>query len=111
MLTFEKLSHHPKIFRRLIGVDVELFLEMCEQIAPLWDSRRDNFDQGGRSYSLVDVNYHLLAMLIYYRFHISYAFLGILCNVHEITMMRLIKRIEKMAVQVIHIEKKRELTK
>jgi hypothetical protein len=111
MLTFDKITRHRDLFRRLTGVDVEMFLEMCEQIIPLWENRRDNFEQGGCPHSLSGVQNHLLAMLIYYRSYISYAFLGLLFDVHETTAMRSVKRIEKLAVRVIHIEKKRELTK
>ena len=67
MLTFEKLSHHPQIFVRLTGVSVELFLEMSAKIEPLWETRRDNFEQGGRNHSIAGVRNHLLAMLMYYR--------------------------------------------
>lgn len=111
MLTFKKLSKHRDIFRRLTGVEVELFLEMCEQITRIWEKRRDNYEQGGRPHDMRGVKNHLLAMLIYYRAYISYAFLGVLFDVHETTAMRSVKRIEKIAVQVVHIEKKRELTK
>ncbi len=111
MLTCEKLSIHRNVFRRLTGVDIELFLEMCEKITPVWEKRRNNYEQGGRPHEIRGVQNHLLAMLIYYRAYISYAFLGLLFDVDETTTMRAVKRIEKMAVQVIHIEKKRELTK
>jgi len=99
------------IFRRLTGVDIELFSDMCSRIAPLWDSRRHNFDQGGCPHSIVGLENHLLAMLIYYRSYVSHAFLGVLFNVHETTAMRSVKRVEKLAVKRIHIEKKRELTR
>jgi len=47
MLTVEKLCRRPETFRRITGVDVELFMEMAEKIRPLWEKRRDNLEEGG----------------------------------------------------------------
>ena len=111
MLTFEKLSRHPQTFSRLTGVSTELFGKMVEKIHPLWDVRRDNFDEGGRIYNLSELEDHVLAMLIYYRCYITYVFMGFLFNSHETTVMRSVSRIERIAVKVIHIEKKREISR
>ena len=110
MLTYEKLSRHPKTFSRLTGVSIGLFSEMAEKIRPLWESRRDNFDEGGRSYSISGLEDHLPAMLIYYRCYITYVFMGFLFSSHETTVMRSVGRIERIAVKVIHIEKNRQIT-
>ena len=64
MLTFEKLSRRPETFRRLTGVDVDLFVEMTEKVRPLWEKRRNNFEKGGRKHNLPGVENHLLAMLL-----------------------------------------------
>ena len=64
MLTFEKLSRRPETFRRLTGVDVDLFIGMTEKIRPLWEKRRNNFEKGGRKHNLRGVENHLLAMLL-----------------------------------------------
>jgi len=111
MLTVEKLSRRPATFRRLTGVDVTLFQEMCEKIRPLWEKRRDNFEYGGRPHSLYGLENHLLVLLLYYRCYVTYEFLSCLFDSHETTVMRSVKRIEKIAVQVVHIEKNREMTK
>ena len=111
MLTFEKLSRRPETFRRLTGVDVDLFFEMAEKVRPLWKKRRDNFEKGGRKYNLRGIENHLLAMLLYYRCYVTYEFLSFFFDSDETTVMRTVKRTEKIAVQVIHIEKKRELTR
>lgn len=111
MLTFEKLSRHPQTFSRLTGVSTELSGEMVEKIRPLWDVRRDNFDEGGRIYNLPGPEDHVSAMLIYYRCYITYVFMGFLFNSHETTVMRSVSRIERIAVKVIHIEKKREISR
>ena len=104
MLSFEKLSRHPQTFSRLTGVSTELFSEMVEKIRPLWDVRRDNFDEGGRAYKLAGLEEHLMALLIYYRCYITYVFMGFLFNSHETTVMRSVSRIERIAVKVIHTE-------
>lgn len=111
MLTFKKLSRHPQIFSRLTGVSTELFSEMVEKIRPLWELRRDNFCEGGRSHNLSGPEEHLMAMLIYYRCYITYIFMGFLFNCHETTVMRSVRRIERIAVKVIHIEKNRQISR
>lgn len=111
MLTFEKLSRRPGSFRRLTGVDVELFVGITEKIRPLWEERRNNFEKGGRKHNLRGVENHLPAMLLYYRCYVTYEFLGFFFDSDETTLMRTVKRIEKIAVQVVHIEKKREIGK
>lgn len=111
MLTFEKLSRRPETFRRPTGVDVDLFFEMAEKVRPLWKKRRDNFEKGGRKYNLRGIENHLLAMLLYCRCYVTYEFLSFFFDSDETTVMRAVKRTEKIAAQVIHIEKKRELTR
>ena len=110
MLTFEKLSRRPVTFRRLTGVDIALFSEICEKIRPLWEKRRDNSENGGRPHSLCGLENHLLAMLLYYRCYVTYEFLSYLFDCHETTVMRSVKRIEKLAAQVIHINKNRMIS-
>ena len=110
MLTVEKLSRRPMTFRRLTGVDVTLFSEMCEKIRPLWEKRRYNSENGGRPHSLYGLENHLLAMLLYYRCYVTYEFLSYLFDCHETTVMRSVKRIEKLAAQVIHIKKNRVMS-
>ena len=61
MLTVEKLGRRPETFRRITGIDVELFKEIAEKIRPLWEKRRDNLEEGGRSHSLYGHENHLLA--------------------------------------------------
>jgi hypothetical protein len=111
MLAYEKLSRRPETFRRLIGVDIDLFNEITERIYPLREKRRNNFDKGGRGHNLRGVENHLLAMLLYYRCYVTYEFLGFFFDSDETTVMRAVKRIERIAVQVVHIEKKREIRK
>ena len=111
MLTFEKLSRRPESFRRPTGVDVDLFIEMTEKIRPLREERRNNFEKGGRKHNLRGAENHLLAMLLYYRCYVTYEFLGFFFDSDETTLMRTVKRIEKIAVQVVHIEKKEKSEK
>jgi len=110
MLTVEKLSRRPETFRRLTGVEVSHFYEIAEKIRPLWEERRDNFEEGGRKHSLQGHENHLLAMLLYYRCYVTYEFISYFFNCHETTVIRSVKRIEEISVRVVHIEKKREIT-
>jgi DDE superfamily endonuclease/Helix-turn-helix of DDE superfamily endonuclease len=110
MLTFEKSSRHPKTFSRLTGVSTGLFSEMVGKIRPLWEVRRDDFREGGRNHRLHGLEDHLLAMMIHYRCHITHIFMGFLFNSHETTVMRSVRRIGRIAVKVIHIEKSRHIS-
>jgi hypothetical protein len=60
MLTVEKLSRRPETFRRMTGIDVNLFMEIAEKIRPLWEKRRDNLEEAAKPQSLRHEN-HLLA--------------------------------------------------
>ena len=106
MLTYEKLSPRPESFRRLTGVDIDLFDEMTEKLRPLWKERRNNFEKGGRKHNLRGVENHLPAMLLYYRCYVTCEFPSFFFDSDETTVMRAVKRIERIAVQVVHIEKK-----
>ncbi len=88
MLTVAKLSRRPVTFRRLTGVEVCLFHEICEKIRPLWEKRRNNFEKGGRNHNLHGLVNHLLAMLLYYRCYVTYEFLSYFFDSDETTVMR-----------------------
>ena len=49
-------------------------------------------------------------MLLYYRCYVTYEFPGFFFDSDETTVMRSVKRIEKIAVQVVHIEKTRDIS-
>jgi len=110
MLTFEKLSRRPVTFRRLPGVDVALFLKICEKIRPLWEKRRDNSEDGGGPHSLFGLVNHLFAMSLYHRCYVTYESLSCLFDSHVTTVMRSVKRIVKLAAQVAHIRKNRMIS-
>ncbi|GBC59108.1 hypothetical protein DENIS_0038 [Desulfonema ishimotonii] len=110
MLTYEKLSRKPGTFRRLTGVGGGVFSEMAGKVGPLWEKRRNNYDRGGRNHALPGVENHLPAMLIYHSCYVTYEFMGFFFDCDETTVMRAVKRVEKMAIRVIHIEKKREIS-
>ncbi|GBC63523.1 IS5/IS1182 family transposase [Desulfonema ishimotonii] len=106
MLTYEKLSRKPGTFRRLTGVSVGVFSEMAGKVGPLWEKRRNNC----RNHALPGVENHLLAMLIYHSCYVTYEFMGFFFDCDKTTVMRAVRRIEKMAIRVIHIEKKHEIS-
>ncbi len=111
MPAFEKPARYPKIFSRLTGVSTGLFSEMTEKIRPLWETRRDSFDEGGRNHSLPGPEDHLMALPIYYRCYVAYVFTGFLFDVHETAVIRSVKRTERIAAKVIHTEKNRQISR
>ena len=110
MISYETLTQHPLVFHRLLGVSIARFDQKIEQILPLWARRRDNYEQGGRSHAIKDINNQLMALLLYYRCDISYAFLGELFGVHETTVLRTIKRLESSVLPMLAIDKPRKLS-
>lgn len=110
MLFYNKLIRKPRVFKRLTGVSVNQFEFMAHKLEPFWSERRNNFDKGGRKHKLEGVKPHLLAMLIYYRTYITYEFLGFLFGVDETTVLRAVRRIEQIAIKVLHIKKDKQIS-
>ena len=112
------LKKNLSMFRLLTGLTVEAFDRLLGELEPVWRqarakqaNRKDRRRQAGAghpfSLSLEDM---LLALLMYYRTYVTYAFLGFLFGVDDSTICRIVRRLEPLLASIFRIpEKKVEL--
>ena len=110
MLSFVKLCNQNKNFSRLTGVKLEEFLEIVNKVGLLWEKFQKSKKVSGRKSKLKTLEDEVLMLLMYYRFYVSFQFLGLLFDLDESNVCRHIKRLEPMLATVIKIKKNRELT-
>jgi hypothetical protein len=110
MLSFVKLCNQNKKFSRLTGVKLEEFLEIVKKVRPLWEKFQKSKKVSGRSSKLKTLEDEVLMLLMYYRFYVSFQFLGLLFDLDESNVCRHIHRLEPMLASVIKIKKNRELS-
>ena len=110
MLSFVKLRNKAKTILRLTGVKSGEFLEIVKQVQPLWENFQNSKKVSGRSSKLKTLEDEVLMLLIYYRFYVTFHFLGLWFDLDESNIYRHIKRLEPMLASVIKINKSRELT-
>ena len=65
----------------------------------------------GRPYGVVDLENHILVLLIYYRCYITQEFIGMLYGTADSSICRTIQRIEPILASVVAIKKDRTLSK
>ena len=113
MLSYERLSRKPEIFRLFTGLDVSEFDTICERIKPRYDeyerkrlSREDRKrDVGaGRPFKL-SLRDRLLMLLIYYRLYVSSTLTGFLFDLDHSNVLRDIRYIEPLVSECIPIPK------
>lgn len=110
-INYKNLSKKPLIFRRLTGVNIAEFQEICKRVTPLWQENIEEKKQCvGRPATLGSIEDKLLALLIYYRTYITQEFIGYLFNLHSANVCRLFKKLEPFMAKKLTIKKDRTLT-
>jgi len=112
-----RLAKHPAIFRRLTGVPVELFFELCAQIWPLYAQAEERRFAGLRKERLiahhVDAQYklsledRLLMLLMYYRLYVTHAFLGFLFQIDDSNVSRNINPLQPLLARFFKMPEKK----
>lgn len=110
MLTYQVMRKHPTSFRLLTGLSFEEFEVLAEKVRPEWEKSEKAKEVSGRPHGVGGLKDHIFVMLIYYRVYITQAFIGVLYGVNDSTISRCIRRIEKMVVKVIKINKVRTVS-
>ena len=110
MLSFNKLSKQNKNFSRLTGVKIEEFHEIVQKTSPKWNEFIRKKKVSGRNSKLKTLEDEVLLVLIYYRFYVSFQFLGLLFDLNESNICRHIQRLEPMLASSTKINKNRTLT-
>jgi len=114
-----RLRRQSVTFRRLTGVSVEKFDQLLLQLEPIYaqsEVKRLNRRQataprqraigGGRNFDLPLCD-RLLALLMYYRFYTSHAFVGFVFHVDARTIGRTIKGLEPLLAQIFRIPERK----
>jgi hypothetical protein len=115
LLSYERLSRKPILFKSFTGLIVQEFDETYEEIAKRYDkqeikrlSKRKNRERSmgaGRPFKL-DVKNRFLMLLIYYRLYINYTLAGFLFDLDQSNICRDIQKIEGLVRQCVAIPQK-----
>jgi hypothetical protein len=114
MLSYERLSRKPAIFRSFTGLDVTEFDSVYEGVESRYDdferkrlSGRDRKNEvgGGRPFKL-DLEDRLLLLLVYYRLYITSTLAGFLFDVDHSTVLRDTHMLELLVRECLPLPKK-----
>lgn len=109
------LRRQPETFRRLTGLSLEKFDELCQQVAPLYEAaqlkrhsrpQRQRAIGGGNAYKLA-LEDRLVMLLMYYRCYITHAFLAFLWGLDDSNVGRNIRPLEPLLAQLFKIPERR----
>jgi hypothetical protein len=120
MLFIENIINKPGLLQRIIGVKPRLLNLLVEKVAPLWEkaeeerlskrSRKRNIG-GGNKYKLGTVRNLVLIVLFYYKQYPTQELLGVLCNLHQSNISRLLKKMLPLIEEAADPELKTFLAK
>jgi hypothetical protein len=115
LLSYERLSKKPLLFKSFTGLTIQEFHEIYEEIAKRYDkheiqrlSKRKNRERSmgaGRHFKL-DVKNRFLMLLLYYRLYITYTLAGFLFDLDQSNICRDIQKIESLIRQCVPIPQK-----
>jgi len=114
MLSYERLSRKPKIFRSFTGLDVSEFDSVCEEMeSRYYDYEKKRLERkererdvgAGRPFKL-SLEDRLLMLLVYYRLYVSSTLTGFLFDLDHSNVLRDIRYIEPLVKECIPIPKK-----
>jgi hypothetical protein len=115
LLSYERLSRKPILFKSFTGLTVQEFDGIYEEIAKRYDkheiqrlSKRNNRERSigaGRHFKL-DVKNRFLMLLIYYRLYITYTLAGFLFDLDQSNICRDIQKIESLIRDCVPIPQK-----
>lgn len=107
-LRYESLTNKPSHLQRLTGLDIKEFKKLVSKARAEWHAQVVKPKKlSGRAYEISNMENHILLMLIYYKFYISYDFLGMIFGIDPSTANRAVLRIEPILAKISHFEKKR----
>lgn len=107
-LRYELLINKPSFLKRLTGLDTKEFKQLVSKARPEWLRQVVRPKKvSGRAYEISNMENHILLMLIYYKFYITYDFLGMIFGIDASTANRAVMRIEPILARISHFEKKR----
>ncbi|MER5175795.1 MAG: transposase family protein [Candidatus Nitrosocosmicus sp.] len=116
MLSYERLSKKPLLFKSFTGLTVKEFDDIYNEIAKRYDkheikrlSKRKDREREigaiGRHFKL-DIKDRFLMLLVYYRLHITYTLAGFLFDLDQSNICRDIQKIEPLIRKCVPIPQK-----
>ena len=96
------------MFLRLTGVSIEEFHSICVKAAPVWHAQVvQQKAVSGRPFGLINMETHILCLLLYYRTYITQEFIGFLFNVDDSCICRSLRRTSRVLAPTLGIKKRR----
>ena len=115
MLSYERLSRKPRLFKSFTGLSVKQFDDIYKEIESKYEkyeikrlSSRRNRERdigGGRRFKLV-VKDRVILVLVYYRLYITYTLTGFLFDLDQSNVCRDIEKIERLIRSCLPIPQK-----
>ena len=102
MKFLEKLIRKTNVFQRTIGLTIQQFDLLVEKVAPHWNieeekrklqRNRKRKIGAGHPYRLQDLRQKILAILLYYKLYLTQEFLGVVIDLDQANISRLLKKI------------------
>ena len=108
MKFLEHLIKKPDIFQRTVGLSLKQFELLSKQLVHHWQKaeeqrkmskKRKRKIGGGRPYKLMDLKLKLLTVLVYYKAYLTQEFLGILIELDQANVSRLLAKMRPLIEQ------------
>jgi hypothetical protein len=104
MKFLEKLIKKQHIMQRILGLNLKQFNLLVEQLEPHWKEmklqkitvNRKRKIGGGRSYKFETLEHKLMIVLLYYKLYITQEFLGIIVDLDQANVSRLLKKMSPL---------------
>jgi len=109
-VSYKKISKHPKIFLRLLGVTREEFDILASKLELQWEQKVINkYKRPGRNYKL-SIQQMLMMLLLYYRSYSTQMQIGFMFGIDDSRVCRIIKKLEPLVARIVAIKKNRTLS-
>ncbi len=115
MLSYERLSKKPLLFKSFTGLSVQEFDDIYNEIVKRYEkheikrlSKRKDRERsiGAGRYFKLDVKNRFLMLLVYYRLYITYTLAGFLFDLDQSNICRDIQKIEPLIRKCVPIPQK-----
>lgn len=107
LFSYNKLSQHQRIFRKLTGLSLSEFNVILNLVIKDFDQA---FPNRGRRPKIKTHKDRLVLILLYYRCYVTHEFIGYFVGLDGTNVCRLFARIELLIAGKVHIKKDRTLT-
>jgi len=109
-VSYKKISKHPKMFLRLLGVTREEFDILASKLELQWEQKVINkYKRPGRNYKL-SIQQMLMMLLLYYRSYSTQMQIGFMFGIDDSRVCRIIKKLEPLVARIVAIKKNRTLS-